>query len=143
MDDSALQCGRCGLSSISHTGFAQNAVDVGLYGGLAYFQELSDFLIAFAGDDLLKHFKLSFGEIRAAHPARQPLGYFCGYPTGAGMDSSDGILEFLKEHILQKVALCPGLQRAINVFVTVKGSQDNETGLRKLATNSSDRFHSA
>src|SRR5882724_8647824 len=143
MNKPALQGSGRSLGSIAHTQLVENTIDVTLDGCFTDIQTGSDCFVAIAGHDLFEHLDLSGGEIRASHSLCQPFSYLSGNPTRAGMHFSNCVFQLFKENIFQQVALGSSLQRTIDVFVTIVGSEYDQTSIPELFSNRDDRFNPA
>src|SRR6266480_3820228 len=142
MDQPTLQGGGGCLGTVGYSELAEDVINVTLYSRFADTEAGADFFIALALHDQLQHFHLSAGQIRAGHSLDKPLGNGGRNVTRSAVHGPNRRLKLLEEHVLQQIASGSCLQRSVDVFITIVGSEDDHARVREFAPNSSNGFDS-
>src|SRR5205807_5744225 len=100
--------------SIAHLQLLDDAVDVIANGVVADSQSMADLLISEALGKYLEDLEFARSKIRTRHALREPGGDRMRNIAIAGAHRANGVRHFPLRGVLEQVAFCPRLNRAID-----------------------------
>src|SRR5262245_35323000 len=143
MNDSALQRDGDSARAIAHTKFPEDIFDKPLDRSVADLKLRCNLFVALAFGEEPKNFEFTRSQSMFAGSRIEPSLNFRWDATQSSPDSTDGFDDNLPEGPLEQIALRPGLQGSIDVFIAIVGSQYNKAACGELAANGCDRFDAA
>jgi len=143
MNDSALQRDGDGARAIAHTEFSEDIFDKPLDRSVADLQLRCDLFVSLAFGEEPENFVFTGSQSMFAGARIEPSLNFRGDATQSSPDGSDGFDDDLTEDPLEQIALRPGLQSSIYVFIAIVGCQYEKAASGELAADGFDRFDAA
>src|SRR5208282_2595975 len=103
----------------------------------------SNLLVAFAVADEIEHFAFARAEIGVGDARVEGAADGLGQKAAATMDTAQRADQGLVRHSLDDVAAGARLQRLMNVFVALVGSEDNKLGIAMARHQNADGLNAA
>src|SRR5690606_13460988 len=110
----------------------EDVLDVNLYGTLGPTDEVGDIPIAVPACQQLEHFRLARSKSGPRRVLRQLRRDDTWYRASPAVNGTNHVEHVGAEHILEQISFGPGIQRAVDIFISVVGREHHDPRLGEL-----------